>query len=73
MTKHEQEALTDQVRRAVNDSPLSRYAICKAAGIDQAVMSRFMAGKAGLSLKSLDALAEVLGLELKLKKRKGKR
>ena len=71
MTKHERQALTDQVRRAVNDSPLSRYAICKAAGIDQAVMSRFMAGKAGLSLKSLDALADALGLELK--KRKGKK
>ena len=71
MTKHERQALTDQVLRAVNDSPLSRYAICKAAGIDQAVMSRFMAGKAGLSLKSLDALADALGLELK--KRKGKK
>lgn len=56
--------LSDQVRRAVAGSGLSRYRICKLARIDQATFSRFMAGKVGLSLPTLDALADVLGLDV---------
>jgi transcriptional regulator with XRE-family HTH domain len=57
--------LSDQVRRAVDDSSLSRYAICKAIGMDQSVMSRFMSGKGGLSMETLDALADLLNLQFK--------
>jgi transcriptional regulator with XRE-family HTH domain len=56
--------LTAAVRRAIADSGLSRYAISKASGIDQAALSRFMARKVGLTLASLDALADVLHLRL---------
>jgi len=56
--------LSDQVRRAVADSGLSRYRICKLARIDQATFSRFMAGKVGLSLPTLDALAEAINLDV---------
>ena len=61
--------LSDQIRQAVKKSGLSRYRICKLAGIDQGAMSKFMAAKVGLTLATLDRLGEVLGLELK--KRKG--
>ena len=56
--------LSDQMRQTVDDSGMSRYAICKAIGMDQSIMSRFMSGKGGLSMENIDALAEVLGLEL---------
>ena len=56
--------LSDQVRRAVDASGASRYALCKATGIDQGHFSRFMAGTMGLSMAALDALAEVLGLRI---------
>ena len=56
--------LSDQVRREVADSGLSRYRICKLARIDQATFSRFMAGKVGLSMPTLDILAEVLNLRI---------
>jgi len=56
--------LSDQIRRAVDDSGLSRYAICKASGLDKGAMSRFMAGRVGLSLPTLDALADVLALRI---------
>ena len=41
-----------------------RYRVCKLAQIDQATFSRFMGGKVGLSMPTLDALAEVLGLDV---------
>ena len=60
--KRKRVKLSDQIRRAVDESGLSRYAICKATGIDKGHMSRFMAGKGGLSMANLDALADVLRL-----------
>ncbi len=56
--------LSDQVRRAVDASGLSRYRIAKELGVAESTMSRFMAGKGGLSLANLDGLADLLGLDL---------
>ena len=55
---------SDQIRQAVDSSGLSRYRICKEAGIDQATFSRFMSGKVGMALPTLEALADVLGLDV---------
>ena len=64
---------SDQIRQAVDASGMTRYAICKALGIDQATMSRFMAGR-GMELANLDRLADLLGLTVKrpAKRRAGK-
>jgi len=56
--------LGDQIRAAVDASGVSRYAICKATGIDQASFSRFMKGHIGLTLANLDALADTLNLRV---------
>jgi cyanate lyase len=56
--------LSDQIRRAVDASDATHYAIAKTIGLDHAVMCRFMAGKSGLSVQNLDALADVLGLNV---------
>jgi transcriptional regulator with XRE-family HTH domain len=56
--------LSDQIRKAVDASGLSRYRIAKEIGIVESAISKFMAGKGGLSLEKLDALAELLGLSL---------
>lgn len=56
--------LTDQLRKAVDASEMSRYRISKEIGLDQSTLSRFMSGKAGLALETVDKLGELLGLEL---------
>jgi len=61
--------LSDQVRDAVENSGMSRYAICKAIGLNQGTLSRFMRGR-GLSLDTLDQMAELLGLEVTVKRTK---
>jgi transcriptional regulator with XRE-family HTH domain len=65
------EKLSDQVRRTVEDSGLSRYAICKELGLSQATMSRFMNGKGLLSMEYLDALADLLDLNITLGRKPG--
>ena len=65
--------LSDQVRRAVDTSGMSRYAICKAIDMDQAIMSRFMTGKGGLSMANLDALADLLELDVVARKNPGRK
>ena len=71
---------TEQMRRLIEASGETRYRIAVECGIDHAAMSRFMSGKAGLSLPSLDALAEYLRWEIvarpkpeKTTKRKGEK
>jgi len=53
---------SDQLRSAIRDSGLSVYAIAQSTAIDKAVLSRFMNGKSGLSVTSIDRLCTVLGL-----------
>ncbi len=60
--------LTDQIRQAVVTSDLTQYRICQLTGIDKAAMSRFIHG-GGLSMESLDALGECLGLAVRVEKR----
>jgi len=62
--KAKREKPSDVVRRAVADSGLCNSQVCRAAGLNEAVLSRFMAGTRNLTLTTLDALAPVLGLRI---------
>jgi len=55
---------SDEIRRAVAESGLSQYAVCRALGLNPAQLSRFMAGKGWIGQDYLDALAELLGLHV---------
>jgi transcriptional regulator with XRE-family HTH domain len=56
--------LTDQLRKAIADSGLTRYQIAKETGIDESALAKFYNGKRGLSMEALDALGECLKLTI---------
>ena len=56
--------LSEQLRRAILDAPMSRYAISQATGVHEAALSRFVNGQAGLSLDSIDKIGGYLGLRI---------
>ncbi len=61
--------VSETLRAAIDADERSRYRLCQLAKIDQAAMSRFMKGVAGLKTDSVDRLAEVLELELTSKQK----
>ena len=65
MARKKKNTISDQLRAAVEASPMSRYEICKQTGLDKGLLSRFVHGESGLSFRSLDTLCELLKLELR--------
>ena len=59
-------SFSNQVRRAIRDCGLTRYRLAQEAGVEQASLSRFMAGS-GVTTTTLDAVAKVLRLEVTMK------
>ena len=57
--------LSDQLRQLVADCGITRYRISQDTGIDQAVLEKFVNGKRGISLSTLDVLGEYLSLEIR--------
>jgi len=62
--KTKRKPLSDELREAVERSGLSRYSIWQQTGIDQGTLCKFMAGDRGLSIESIDKLADLLGLHI---------
>jgi hypothetical protein len=71
MTGMEQ-TFTDRLRQAVRESGVSRYVIWKQTGIDQATLSKFVHGQAGMSLDAINRLMTFLELEIRPRRRKRK-
>ncbi len=56
------EPFSEQLRRALNESGLTRYRIAKELGVSQATLSKFMSGQRGLSMAVVDRVCGLLGL-----------
>ncbi len=69
--KRERIKLSEQIRRAIDAAPVSRYRICKEAGLAEATMSRFMSGQGGLSMEKMDAIADFIGLNIEVQPLQG--
>ena len=61
------ELFSEQLRRAIRESGITRYSISAKTGVDQAALSKFLKGERGLSLSAVDRVMSVLGLEIKRK------
>lgn len=62
--KKQRLSLSDELRQAIERSGVSRYSIWQQTGIDQGSLSKFMDGERGLSIESIDTIAELLGLHI---------
>jgi len=62
--KRKPELLSEQLQRIILDGELTRYRICKLAGIDQGQLHRFVTTGKGISIETLDKIAAVLRLRL---------
>ena len=56
--------LTRRLREAIAKAPMTRRELERRAGIAENVLSNFMRRKYGANLRTADALAEVLNLDL---------
>ena len=73
MAKRQSRKLSDQIRRAMDDSGLTRYRIAQDTGINEAALGKFYHGERGLSLASLDMLGEYLSLRIVMDRRPKKK
>ncbi len=64
MAKKPIKRFSDEIRAAVENCGKTRYRIAKETGIAAAVLCRFVQGQVGLSMDTLDTLAEYLGLHV---------
>jgi len=62
--------LIRSIREAIKNSGLTLNQLADRAGIDQSQLSRFMRNERGLTLTTLEALLDALGLEVRIVKRR---
>lgn len=56
--------LTDAIRRAVEASGKTRYRIAKESGVSAGQLCRLVNGERGLSVDTIERLADYLGLRI---------
>ncbi len=66
-------AIYDAFRHAIAESGKTRYRLWQETGISQAQLCEFLHGRRGMSMESLETLAEALGLEIVVRPAKRKK
>lgn len=59
----ETKTFSDSIRAAVTRTGMSHRSISAKAGLTPSTLCRFMTGKRGLSIESLDRLCDAIGLQ----------
>jgi len=65
--------MIEQIRRALEASGKTRYRISQESGISQGQLSRLVSGERGLTVDTLERLAECLGLEITIRPKRRKK
>ena len=65
--------LSQQLREAILKASMSRYQLAKESGVGEGSLSRFVHRQQSLTLDSVDAIGEVLGLQIVTKAKHQKR
>jgi len=65
-SKRRRKSFSDQIRDAVERSEKTRYRISRDTGIDAGALCNFVKNRRGISLDTLDTLAEYLGLRVEV-------
>lgn len=68
--KRKTPTFTDQLRRLVETSGISRYRFAQESGIDETTLCRFVHGQRCLSERNLDKLGEYLRLRIARSRKK---
>ncbi len=61
----------DALRRLIKASGMTPYELAKSANVAQSVLSRFLSGERGLNSATIGRLMDVLGLEIRAKRKRG--
>jgi plasmid maintenance system antidote protein VapI len=62
-----------QLRDAILNAGMTRYALAKLSGVSEGVLCQFVTNKRTVTMQTAAKLAVVLGLELRTVRRAGKR
>ena len=62
--------VTKALQRAIRESDLSQNEIARRAGIDPGMVCRFVNGQRGMTLATAARVADVLGLDLRLARKR---
>ena len=65
--------LVDAMRQAVETSGKTRYRIAKESGVSAGQLSRLVSGERGMTVDTIERLAEYLGLEIRIAPKEKKR
>ena len=65
--------ILSSIRQAIEASPKSRYRIAEETGISESALSRLISGERGLSVESVEKLAEYLELEIVIRPKRRKK
>jgi len=63
----------NSLRRAIEASAETPYAIAKGSGVNKSQLSRLLSGERGLSIESAECVADYLGLEIILRPKRRNR
>ena len=64
MAKRKSIALSEQLRRLIEDGPLTRYRIAQESRVDASQLFRFVNGTGRLTTDSLDKIGDVMKLQI---------